>query len=167
MERVLIVGASGCGKSTLARELAARVDLPLIHLDREFWLPGWVEMDRAVWRDKLARLCEQPRWVMDGNYGSTLPMRLGRADTIVFLDYPRRIYLFRVLKRIFKSRGRVRPDMGDGCPEHLDWEFLRWVWNFERDERPKISNALPALSDDQVLHRFCHPRELEAWKRTL
>ena len=65
----MIVGAGGAGKSRLAREMAELLDLPIIHLDRHFWNPGWVEPDRKGWRRKVVELSSRDAWVMDGNYG--------------------------------------------------------------------------------------------------
>lgn len=132
MERVLVIGSPGAGKSTLARALAARTALPLYHLDRLHWLPGWIERNRDEGRAELAEILAQERWIIDGNYGSILPMRLARADTVVWLDYPAWLCLWRVLKRWWRYRGTNRPDMTEGCPERLNAEFLLYVLQFRQ-----------------------------------
>ena len=91
MRRVAIIGSSGAGKSTLARRLGERTGLPVVHLDEHFWRPGWVETSRGEWRAVQTALCAQDAWIMDGNYSGTLDVRLARADTVVFLDLPRRV----------------------------------------------------------------------------
>jgi adenylate kinase family enzyme len=136
MERVLLLGCGGSGKSTLARELGRRLGLPVIHLDRLFWQSGWVNVTKEVFDARLAEALAAPRWVMDGNYDRTLPLRLARCDTAVYLDYSRFACLRGVLKRVLSSRGRTRPDMADGCPERVDAEFLRWIWTFRKKVRP-------------------------------
>lgn len=88
MRRVMVIGSPGAGKSTLARELAKVTDLPLRHLDAEYWLPGWIERDPAEWHAKQTALIAGDRWIIDGNYGASLPLRIAAADTIVWLDYP-------------------------------------------------------------------------------
>ncbi len=138
MQRVLVIGIPGAGKSTLSRKLAQRTGLPLIHLDKEFWQPGWKVTPREQWRPKVAALVAREAWVMDGNYNSSLDLRLPRADTVVWFDYPRRVALPRVLWRVAKTYGRVREDLAPGCPEKIDWEFLRYVWEFPRKERPRV-----------------------------
>jgi adenylate kinase family enzyme len=90
VERVLILGSPGAGKSTLARRLAERTGLPVIHLDAEYWQPGWVEPEPAAWAGTVSRLVERPRWIMDGNYGGTRAIRIAAADTAIYLDYPPR-----------------------------------------------------------------------------
>ncbi len=142
MRRVLVIGISGAGKSTFARALAMRTGLPLIHLDKEFWQPGWVVTPRAAWRAKVAELAARDAWIMDGSYGASLDIRLPRADAAVWFDYPRARCLRRVAWRIATTYGTVRPDLAPGCPEQVDWEFLRYVWDFNAKTRPQIARAL-------------------------
>jgi len=142
MRRVLVIGISGAGKSTFSRKLADRTGLPLIHLDKEFWRPGWKVTPRDAWRAKVAALAARDAWVMDGSYGASLDLRLPRADAVVWFDYPRWRCLRRVAWRIAGSYGRVRPDLAPGCPEQLDWEFLRYIWDFNAKSRPQLVRAL-------------------------
>ena len=143
--RIAVIGCSGAGKSTLVAGLADRLGLPIIHLDAHYWRPGW---DRATWttgsRGKR-QLFAGDAWVADGNFHSTLPYRCSRADTVVFLDFPRRTCLRGVFGRLLRQYGQVRGDMPAGCPERFDWEFTRWVWNFRRDARPRVLEVLRRL----------------------
>ncbi len=138
MQRVLVIGISGAGKSTLSRALAERTGLPLIHLDKEYWRPGWTITPRAEWRPKVVELAARERWIMDGNFDSSLDLRLPRADTLIWFDYPTPLCLWRAMKRVAKSYGRVRPDLAPGCPERIDFEFLKYIWQFNRIQRPRI-----------------------------
>lgn len=151
MERVLVIGSPGAGKSTFAPALAHHLGLPLIHLDREHWLPGWVERDKAEWIERVGTLAARPRWVIDGNYGGTLAIRLARADTVIWLDYPAWLCLARVIRRVLQSHGRVRPDMGDGCPERFDPAFLLYVARFPRNGRRRILAKLPGF-EGRLVH---------------
>lgn len=130
MKRVLVMGPSGSGKSTLARELGAALGIEVVHLDSLFWRPGWVEPPPDEFRAAVLEAVERPAWVIDGNYFSTGAgeERLAACDTIVVLDFPRHVCMWRVLRRIAGSYGRVRPDLAEGCPEQIDVGFLRWVW---------------------------------------
>jgi adenylate kinase family enzyme len=83
MRRVLVIGISGAGKSTFSQALATKTGLPLIHLDKEFWRPGWVQTPRQEWRARVSELAARERWIMDGNYDSSLDLRLPRADTVL------------------------------------------------------------------------------------
>ncbi|MEL6971000.1 MAG: adenylate kinase, partial [Bacteroidota bacterium] len=111
MQRVMIIGCCGAGKSTVARRLHDLTDLPLQHLDQHYWLPNWQEPDKASWQAKVQALSDQPQWIIDGNYGGTLDIRLQRADTVIYLDYATPKCLWRITKRIWRYHGQVRPDM--------------------------------------------------------
>lgn len=137
-----MVGSSGAGKSTLAGDLARRLDLPLIHLDRHYWRPGWAAPTVDDFRAEVAALAARPAWVMDGNYASTLDLRLPRADLLVLCDTSRPRCLARILRRRWAHRAAPRPDLPEGCPERLDLGFLRYVWRYPRDSRPRVFAAL-------------------------
>jgi adenylate kinase family enzyme len=139
--RIAVIGSPGAGKSTLARVIADATGLPLIHLDREYWQPGWVEPDKADWQARNAELVAGERWVIDGNYGSSLPARAARATVIVWLDLPTRVCLAGAVRRLLRYRDRVRPDMREGCPERLDAEFMKflhYIATFRRRKRPAL-----------------------------
>jgi adenylate kinase family enzyme len=149
MQRILVIGSGGAGKSTVARELAAILDLPLIHLDAEYWRPGWTKPPAEWWTIRVDALVARPKWVMDGNYGGTLDRRLGRSDAVILLDLPRTVCLWRVLKRWIRYVGRTRPDVAPGSPERLTWEFVKWIWNYPSKSLPGILQRLDRTGPDQ------------------
>jgi adenylate kinase family enzyme len=159
--RILVIGCSGAGKSTLARAIADRYSLPLIHLDRCYWRPGWVAPGDAEWFAEVERLIAEPAWVMDGNFSSTLQRRAERADAIVFLDFPRWLCLFRVLKRVATGYGKDRADVAPGCPERFDWAFLKWIWTYPKRSRPKTLDLLKTTPKAKVILRSKH--EVRRW----
>src|SRR4051812_38243430 len=112
MERVLVIGCSGGGKSTVARRLGELLGVEVIHLDKVLWKPGCKLVGPHEEPGEIEDLLERPRWVIDGNYTASLPMRLMRADTVVVVDFPRVVCLGRVMKRLWQHWGRTRPDMG-------------------------------------------------------
>lgn len=142
MERILIIGCGGAGKSTLARQLGERLNIPVVHLDKLFWKPGWVETTPAEFDEALAKELEKPQWIMDGNFNRTMPQRMERCDTIIYLDFSRFACLRGVAKRMLTTYGKVRPDMREGCPERIDFEFLKWVWNFNKNKRDEYYRLL-------------------------
>ena len=151
MQRILIIGCSGAGKSTLARKLGEKTGLPVVHLDALFWKPGWVESEREVFDARVLAELEKPAWIIDGNYARTLPVRLEKCDGVIYLDFPRWLCILGVLKRVLTTYGTVRPDMPEGCPERFDWEFLKWVWNFNRNNREKTWVQLEKLPAEKVM----------------
>src|SRR5512144_2391466 len=130
MKRVLVIGSGGSGKTTFAKQLGERLRLPVIHLDSHYWHPGWVATPADEWAEHIQRFVAEPEWVMDGNYGGTLDTRLAACDTVIFLDLPRVVCLWRIVKRALRYWGQTRPDLAPGCPEQLTWEFIVWVWTY-------------------------------------
>lgn len=151
MKRVAIIGSGGAGKTTLARALREQTGLPVVHLDRLYWNAGWVETPRDEWLARQNEFLAQECWIVDGNYGSTMDVRLAAADTVIFLDTPRLRCLWRVFKRRLKYHNRSRPDMTEGCPERLTWEFVRFVWTYPETRRPVILEKLGRLGDKQIV----------------
>jgi adenylate kinase family enzyme len=141
--RILVIGSPGSGKSTLSQKLAPLLSLPYIAMDRAFfWKPGWDMRERAEIRALIAEAVAGEKWLMDGTGANSLDLRLPRADLIVWLERSRLLCLFRVLKRWLQFRGKSRPDMPEDCPERVNAEFLRYVWNFQRDVSPVIRRKI-------------------------
>ena len=151
MERIMIIGCGGSGKSTLAQQLGERTGLPVVHLDQLFWTPGWVSVSKEEFDRRHRKAIAQEKWIIDGNFDRTIPERLTRCDTVVYLDFSRLACIMGVTKRILTTNGKVRPDMGEGCPERFDWDFLRWVWNFNKNKREKNYRLLNDAQGIQVI----------------
>lgn len=151
MKRVLVLGPSGSGKSTFAKALAALLGLPWICLDHYYWQPNWVETPQEEWREVVASLISREEWVMDGNYSRTLEMRIKRADTAIFLDVPRRVSYWRVIKRRIIHRGRVRPELAEGCTEKIDLDFLRWIWGYPTRTKPMVERILTENLEEKTI----------------
>ena len=149
MRKVLVIGSSGAGKSVFAARLAERTGLPLIHLDALYWRPGWVKTPKDEWARTVEELLARDRWVMDGNYAGTLDRRLAACDTVVFLDLPRTVCLWRAAKRRIAFRHGARPDMTAGCDERLTWQLIRWIWKYPRTQRPRVLARLGELRPGQ------------------
>ncbi|MBE9043018.1 DNA topology modulation protein [Pleurocapsales cyanobacterium LEGE 10410] len=160
MQRVAVIGTCGAGKSTLARSLGQNLDLPVIHLDAYYWQPGWQETDPDTWQEIHRELIKGDRWIIDGNYGNTMDIRLAAADTIIWLDFNRYLCLWRVFQRYLQHPGKVRPDMAAGCPERLNWEFMHYVWNFPKLHRPKIVDKLTEYQEDKQIIVLQNPRQV-------
>lgn len=163
MKRVAVIGSAGSGKSTLAVELGRRTGLPVIHLDRLFWGPGWTPTADVEWEAVNHDLAAREAWIIDGNYSRTMAIRLERADTIVFLDRPRLACLWNVTRRWLAHRGRSRPDMGADLREKLDLELVRLVWGFPTRSRPGILERLAALPSGTMVVHLTSPRAAGDW----
>ena len=150
MERIMIIGCGGSGKSTLARQLGEKTGLPVVHLDKLFWRPGWVNITREEFDVVHNAAIEEKKWILDGNFDRTMEPRIRRCDTVVYLDFSRIACLCGVMKRILTTYGKVRPDMGDGCPERFDLAFLQWVWNFNKNKREKNYRLLEQYGDKRI-----------------
>jgi adenylate kinase family enzyme len=151
MKRVVVLGPGGAGKSTFARRLGEITELPVVHLDRLYWKPGWIETAKDEWREIVKREIAKPEWIIDGNFGGTREMRMRAADTIIFLDLPRWLCLYRIVKRRLAHIGRSRPDMGEGCIEKLDPEFIAWVWNYRRQSGQRALEELKTMNDKAIV----------------
>ncbi len=150
MRRVAVIGSGGAGKSMLARQIGAVTGLPVIHLDHHYWSPGWVPTPDPEWFATQRELLAGESWVVDGNYGGTLELRAELADTIIFLDLPRHVCLARAIRR-FRSPILQAP----GCPQKVDAEFLRWIWDFPHRTRPRL---LASLGTYAATTRLVHLR---------
>jgi adenylate kinase family enzyme len=139
VERIAIIGPGGAGKSMLARELGRRLDLPVTHLDVLFWQPGWVEPDRDEWEALNRQLVQGERWILDGNYGGTMEIRLAAADTIVLLDPPPLLCIWRVVQR---RRAGPRPDLAPYLDERVGARdflaFVTYIWRYRRTRLPTV-----------------------------
>ncbi|HEX8735667.1 MAG TPA: DNA topology modulation protein [Pyrinomonadaceae bacterium] len=165
MKKILVIGSSGAGKSTFARLLGEKTGLEVIHLDKLYWKPNWVETtDKDEWKATVQKALDGDAWIMDGNYSGTLEMRLEKCDTVIFLDMPRALCVYRILKRLAFHRPGARPDMTEGCDERFDREFIKfieWTWNYPSRSKPKVEALLKRCENEKTIIRLKSKREVE------
>ncbi len=138
MKRIMVIGCPGSGKSTFSRELSKQTGIPIYHLDMMYWNPDKTIVDKSVFRERLAKAISQEKWIIDGNYGSTLELRMEACDTVIFLDYPLEV----CLEGIQMRKGKPRPDMPWIEEDEHDEEFLNFIKNYQHDSKPKVLSLL-------------------------
>ncbi len=161
MNRILVIGSSGSGKSTFANRLGELLSLEVIHLDSLFWSSGWVETPKDEWRTKVAKTLHGDSWIIDGNYSATMDLRLPVCDTVIFLEIPRIICVYRILKRVVIYKKGSRPDIPEGCDEKFDWDFIKIVWNYPTRSKPKVEVLLKNLAINKTIIRLKSKKEIE------
>lgn len=174
--RLRVVGNSGSGKTTLARAAAQRLGVGHLELDAVFWAEGWTkrELDdaHARVREFLASDSTRHGWVVDGNWDSRRQGLLDDVDALVWLDYPRRVVMRRVVLRTLR-RGVLREELWHGNRERLrnllrrdpEENIVLWAWTRHGTYHERYG-ALHASGRVPVI-RLRHPREAQRWLGTL
>jgi adenylate kinase family enzyme len=136
VERIAIVGCGGSGKSLLARQLAATLNLPLTHLDAIYYDQDWNPLPQEEFAARQQKLVAEPQWIIEGNYASTLPIRLATADTVIFLDLPAITCVWGIMQRRWRHRGGQHRAVG--VYDRIRWSFLVYIWRYRRDMAPRV-----------------------------
>ncbi|PEJ59163.1 topology modulation protein [Bacillus sp. AFS002410] len=147
MKKIVIIGSGGEGKSTFARQLGKKLNINVFHLDSLLWKPNWEIVPKVEQIKIQSELVKKEEWIIDGNYGGTMDLRINAADTIIFLDIPRLVCIYRALKRFIQYKNITRPDMREGCEEKFDLQFFKWIWSYPKTKKPLILNRLQRVSD--------------------
>ena len=167
MKRINIIGAPGSGKTTLSLKLSDIYGLPVVHMDAIGFNDKYDSMNKKPeFQAKIDRESKKDKWIMEGVYKATLASRVPRSDLTIFLDYPRRIYVYRVFKRRIQYHNKQRPEMNDDWKEHINWPFLKYVWSFQKKQNHAIKNIL-ADYKNQDIKTFKKPRELDEYLNSL
>lgn len=131
-----------------------------------FWQPNWTKPEKGVWEATHLNLIAGDQWIIDGNYTNTQQVRFKRATHIVFFDFPTHQALWGVIKRNWHGYGQTRDDMAPGCRERLTFEFMKYIYNFNRDYRPRILADLAALPADIPVDTVHSHAEADALLKT-
>ena len=145
MKKVIIIGCPGSGKSTFAKALHQITDIPLFHLDMMYWNEDKTIVDTTVFRERVLKTLQNSEWIIDGNYQSTMELRLRECDTVFFLDYPLDVCLNGIRER----RGKARSDI-PWIETEEDTEFIEFVKNYNSQNKPQVMELLKKYSHKNI-----------------
>ena len=157
MKKIIVIGCPGSGKSTFSKALHEITGIPLCHLDMLFWNADKTAVEKAQFLDRLKTAMAPDQWIIDGNYASTMELRMQACDTVIFLDYPTDI----CLEGIRQRRGTVRSDM-PWVETEDDAAFLAFIQNYNRQNRPEVLQLLSQYPQKEI-HIFQNRSEAAAF----
>ena len=146
MKKIIVIGCPGSGKSTVSRALHNKTGIPLYHLDMMYWNADKTTVEKSVFLERLSTVLEKDEWIIDGNYGSTMELRMAACDTVIFLDYPLDICLDGIKER----RGKSRSDM-PWIETEEDAEFIEFIKNYNEQQKPKVLELFEKYSDKNIV----------------
>ena len=142
MKKVIVIGCPGSGKSTVSRVLHNKTGIPLYHLDMMYWNADKTTVEKSVFLERLSAVLEKDEWIIDGNYGATMELRMAACDTVFFLDYPLDVCLGGIKER----RGKPRSDM-PWIETEEDAKFIEFIKNYNEQQKPKVLELLKKYDD--------------------
>jgi len=163
--RICIIGGSGSGKTTLADILSKFYNIPAIHIDSLNYLPNWEKRNIEERDNAILSHIKNDKWIIDGNYNSTLKPRLENSDLIIWLDYSTFAHLKGVLKRFFTNFNKEKSEI-PGCKERLSPTFLKYVLLYNKNKRNIIVDNLKDIPKDKILI-FKKQKDLNKWIKSL
>lgn len=146
MRKILVIGCPGSGKSTFSKALHKKTGIPLFHLDNLYWNADKTTVPKGLFLERLTGILSGSAWIIDGNYASTMEQRIKMCDTVIFLDYPKSVCLAGVQARL----GKARSDM-PWTETEKDPEFIRFIENFEQEQKPKIRELLETYKHKRIV----------------
>lgn len=155
-QKAIIIGCPGAGKSTFARKLSDKMHLPLYYLDMLWHKPDRTTVDRNIFDEKLKEIVLKEKWIIDGNYGRTLEMRIQWCEAIFLLDFPVEECLAGAKSRI----GKQRVDM-PWIETQFDEEFKQWIMDFPENELPIVYELLDRYKGEKSIYVFHSRADIE------
>ena len=161
MEKIIVIGCPGSGKSTFAKALSEITGLPLYHLDNIFWNKDRTNVSDKVFMQRLEDILSLDRWIIDGNYSSSMELRFKSCDTVFFLDLPAKTCIESVRERI----GKPRSDM-PWFEEKEDPAFIEFIKSYENEGR-KQALSLMFQYPEKDMHIFMNRMDVNDYLEAL
>ncbi len=146
MKKIIVIGCPGSGKSTVSRALHNKTGIPLYHLDMMYWNSDKTTVEKSVFRERLSAVLEKDGWIIDGNYGSTMELRMAACDTVIFLDYPLDVCLDGI-----KERPGKPPNDMPWIETEEDAEFIEFIKSYNEQQKPKVLELLEKYDDKNII----------------
>ena len=162
MKKIIVIGCPGSGKSTLSRALHSKTEIPLYHLDMMYWNADKSTVEKRVFLQRLSEVLQKNEWIIDGNYASTMELRMQKCDTVIFLDYPLDICLDGIESRQDKARSDM-PWVESG---QYDEAFIGFIKAYNSQSRPQVMALLEKYSDKDI-HIFHSRDEADVFLREI
>lgn len=167
VSKILICGISGAGKTTLTKKLSEKYGYKPVHLDKFFWQENWTKTPEQEFYDLLDKETSQDNWILEGALLKIVRRYVNQVDLVIWLCPNRFVAIYRVLKRMLLTYGKVREDLASGCYEKMDLSFIKWIWDYPNSKYPelekilnqsgvqflKITNSLDLKNVDKVLRK--------------
>ena len=167
VKKIMVIGISaGVGKSTFARRLGEALLINVYHLDTFYWKPNWVEASEKEFSKAQQNIVSEDQWIIEGNYNGTFEIRAEHADTIIYLELPLLVCLYRVIKRRIMNSGKTRPDMGEDCKEKIDWDFIKFIITTYYPRKRKMEErfkAFQTIGDKKDIIQLMSKKEIHTF----
>ena len=158
MKRIIVIGCPGSGKSTVSRALHNKTGIPLYHLDMMYWNADKTTVEKSVFLERLSAVLEKDEWIIDGNYGSTMELRMAVCDTVFLFDLPVEVCLDGAISRIGKGRYDI-----PWIETELDLSFMREIEEFPNKNLPTIYALIDKYKDGKTVVVFKSREEADAF----
>ncbi|MBO0586673.1 topology modulation protein [Sporosarcina sp. E16_8] len=168
MNKIMVIGVSaGAGKSTFARRLGELTGIEVTHLDCLYWKPNWVEAPPEEFSASQQQVVQNDQWIIEGNYTGTFTIRESYADTVIYLELPLRVCLYRVLKRRVQFHGKTRNDIAEGCKEKIDKAFLKFILTtYGPRKKTMIERMQRYIGEEKTVHYLKSSKQIELFLKT-
>ena len=158
-KKILVIGCPGSGKSTLSDKLSKMLNLNLVHLDKIFWKPNWLNVTAKEFDEKLAIELKKDSWIIDGNYKRTLNTRISYCDLIIYLDLDSQTCLNSYYNRVKTKEISIKGYISEGCIEEIDEEFVNYIKDFNANHQKELYELVRASNKDYII--FHSRKEVE------